>query len=250
MLKGECLAIVEEQERRLHTGDFLFTPPGTNHVLVGAGEAPCVILMVGARKADQEVHYPVSPAAATSERRLVRATDFSAGCLRSGCPVARAAGDDPRRGPLAAQPGSAFRGAANGEHPPRDQRRRLFGERDGRQVLARKLRKPGFAAHRREVRIGQELLRGRQLAPLLAARHPACDTPPGCRRARTDRRGCSRRPGPPVLRLRSAPSGAGSGKQGLPRAGVARPAGQREVAAPAEPTSASAASGLSCRASA
>jgi len=64
VLKGECLAIVEEQERRLRAGDFLFTPPATNHVLVGAGTAPCVVLMVGTRKADEELHYPVSPAAA------------------------------------------------------------------------------------------------------------------------------------------------------------------------------------------
>ena len=61
MLKGECLAIVEEQERRLRAGDFLFTPPGTNHVLVGAGTAPCVILMVGTRKADQERALPGEP---------------------------------------------------------------------------------------------------------------------------------------------------------------------------------------------
>ena len=64
VLKGECLAIVEEQEWHLRTGDFLLTPPGTNHVLVGAGSAPCVVLMVGTRKADQELHYPLSPAAA------------------------------------------------------------------------------------------------------------------------------------------------------------------------------------------
>jgi uncharacterized cupin superfamily protein len=74
VLKGECLAIVEEQERRLRAGDFLVTPPGTNHVLVGAGTAPCVILMVGTRKADQELHYPVSPMAARHGASVERAT--------------------------------------------------------------------------------------------------------------------------------------------------------------------------------
>ena len=74
VLRGECLAIVEEQERRLRVGDFLFTPPGTNHVLVGAGPAPCVVLMVGTRKADQELHYPVSPAASRHGASVERAT--------------------------------------------------------------------------------------------------------------------------------------------------------------------------------
>ncbi len=86
MLKGECLAIVEEQERRLHVGDFLLTPPGTNHVLVGAGTAPCVILMVGARRADQEVHYPVSPAAAHFGASAVRATDSPPDAYAQGAP--------------------------------------------------------------------------------------------------------------------------------------------------------------------
>lgn len=86
VLKGECLAIVEEQERRLRTGDFLFTPPGTNHVLVGAGEAPCVILMVGARKADQEVHYPVSPAAARYGASVAQATSSVAEAYAQGSP--------------------------------------------------------------------------------------------------------------------------------------------------------------------
>ncbi len=86
VLKGECLAIVEEQERRLCTGDFLFTPPGTNHVLVGAGEAPCVILMVGARKAGQEVHYPVSPAAARHGASVAQATSSVPEAYAQGSP--------------------------------------------------------------------------------------------------------------------------------------------------------------------
>ena len=74
VLRGECLAIVEGQDRHLCAGDFLLTPPGTDHVLVGAGTAPCVILMVGTRKADQELHYPVSPAAARYGASVAHAT--------------------------------------------------------------------------------------------------------------------------------------------------------------------------------
>ena len=63
VLAGECLLLVEGQERPLQTWDFFHSPPGTEHVLVGAGEGPCVILMAGARSSDWEVTYPVSEVA-------------------------------------------------------------------------------------------------------------------------------------------------------------------------------------------
>ena len=49
VLAGEALLIVEGQERALRQWDFVHCPPGTNHVLVGAGDAPCLVLAVGAR---------------------------------------------------------------------------------------------------------------------------------------------------------------------------------------------------------
>jgi uncharacterized cupin superfamily protein len=64
VLSGECIAIVEEQERPMRAGDFLHAPPGTAHVFVGAGDGPCAILMVGTRKDPEEVLYPVSETAA------------------------------------------------------------------------------------------------------------------------------------------------------------------------------------------
>jgi uncharacterized cupin superfamily protein len=63
VLSGECVAIVEEEERRLRAWDFLHCPPGTRHVFVGMGSEPCVILMVGARTRKREVVYPHSKAA-------------------------------------------------------------------------------------------------------------------------------------------------------------------------------------------
>jgi len=56
VLDGECLLIVEEQERRLQRWDFVHCPPHTKHIFVGAGERPCVLLGVG----DHSVRYPVS----------------------------------------------------------------------------------------------------------------------------------------------------------------------------------------------
>ena len=64
VLSGECILLVEGEERRLRAWDFVHSPPGTEHIFVGAGDEPCVILMVGSRYEDWRVHYPVSELAA------------------------------------------------------------------------------------------------------------------------------------------------------------------------------------------
>ena len=58
VLSGECLLIVEGQERRLRAWDFFHAAPGTTHAFVGAGDKPCVILMVGARSEHGTILYP------------------------------------------------------------------------------------------------------------------------------------------------------------------------------------------------
>jgi uncharacterized cupin superfamily protein len=60
VLSGECLLLVEGQERRLKAWDFVHCPPETEHIFVAAGARPCVIVMVGARPEGQSVRYPVS----------------------------------------------------------------------------------------------------------------------------------------------------------------------------------------------
>ena len=60
VLAGECVLLVEGEERRLRRWDFVHCPPWTEHVFVGAGEGPCAILMVGTRRPDDEVVYPAS----------------------------------------------------------------------------------------------------------------------------------------------------------------------------------------------
>jgi uncharacterized cupin superfamily protein len=64
VLAGECVAVVDEQERTLGQWDFLHCPAGTAHALIGAGDGPCAILMTGARSADATIVYPVSETAA------------------------------------------------------------------------------------------------------------------------------------------------------------------------------------------
>jgi uncharacterized cupin superfamily protein len=50
VLSGECLLLVEGEERRLRAWDFVHCPPDTEHIFVGAGDGPCVIFMAGARR--------------------------------------------------------------------------------------------------------------------------------------------------------------------------------------------------------
>jgi quercetin dioxygenase-like cupin family protein len=58
VLSGECALIVENEERRLRPWDFFRCALWTEHAFVGAGEAPCVILMAGPRSGPG-VRYPV-----------------------------------------------------------------------------------------------------------------------------------------------------------------------------------------------
>jgi uncharacterized cupin superfamily protein len=63
VLAGECLVVIEEDERRLTAWDFVHCPPGTAHVFVGVGDGPCVILMVGGRTGERSLLYPRSDVA-------------------------------------------------------------------------------------------------------------------------------------------------------------------------------------------
>jgi uncharacterized cupin superfamily protein len=59
VLSGECLLLVEGEERPLGQWDFVHCPAWTEHVFVGAGNGPCTILMVGVRPEREELRYPV-----------------------------------------------------------------------------------------------------------------------------------------------------------------------------------------------
>jgi uncharacterized cupin superfamily protein len=57
VLAGECLLLVEGEERRLQAWDFVHCPPHTEHIFVGAGDGPCVIFMAGGRTAARDTVY-------------------------------------------------------------------------------------------------------------------------------------------------------------------------------------------------
>jgi uncharacterized cupin superfamily protein len=74
VLSGECLLIVEEQERPLRQWDYFHCPPGTRHVIVGAGAGPCAVLMIGARRRQETSGYPTSEVAAKYGASVSEAT--------------------------------------------------------------------------------------------------------------------------------------------------------------------------------
>jgi uncharacterized cupin superfamily protein len=54
VLAGEALLLVEGSERPLRQWDFVHCPPQTKHIIIGAGDGPCVVLGVGARQHQTE----------------------------------------------------------------------------------------------------------------------------------------------------------------------------------------------------
>jgi uncharacterized cupin superfamily protein len=77
VLHGECLAIVDGEERPMRQWDLLHCPAGIDHVFVGAGDRPCAVLMIGSRRRD-EAHYPVNEVAAKYGAFVQTATDVPA----------------------------------------------------------------------------------------------------------------------------------------------------------------------------
>jgi uncharacterized cupin superfamily protein len=85
VLSGECTLLVEGEERRLRQWDFFRSPPGTEHIFVGAGDGPCAIFMAGGRAGGTDIRYPKSEFAArhgasareeTSDPRQAYSADF------------------------------------------------------------------------------------------------------------------------------------------------------------------------------
>jgi quercetin dioxygenase-like cupin family protein len=80
VVAGECLLIVEGEERRLRTWDYFHCPGGTEHAIVAAGEAAAVVVAVGARGrgVGGGVVYTVSDVAARHGVSVPRETTSSA----------------------------------------------------------------------------------------------------------------------------------------------------------------------------
>jgi uncharacterized cupin superfamily protein len=57
VLMGECVLIVEDEERQLRTWDFVHCPPMVGHTFVNTGDEPCVLVATGNRREDLERIY-------------------------------------------------------------------------------------------------------------------------------------------------------------------------------------------------
>jgi uncharacterized cupin superfamily protein len=67
VLDGEALLIVDGEERPLQRWDFVHTPAGVPHVIVGAGEG-CVVLAIGAREHQDSEDWGAYPVDETAQR--------------------------------------------------------------------------------------------------------------------------------------------------------------------------------------
>jgi uncharacterized cupin superfamily protein len=74
VLHGECLVILEGEERALRQWDYVHCPAGAEHVFIGAGDGPCAVLMIGCRR-DHKAHYPVNELAAKYNASVKEATN-------------------------------------------------------------------------------------------------------------------------------------------------------------------------------
>jgi uncharacterized cupin superfamily protein len=57
VVEGECLLIVEGEERTLRRWGYFHCAPNTTHAFVGAGDGPCVIVTVGLRDPEGSILY-------------------------------------------------------------------------------------------------------------------------------------------------------------------------------------------------
>jgi quercetin dioxygenase-like cupin family protein len=74
VVSGECILVIEGEERPLRAWDFVHCPPWTEHAFVGAGGGPCVIVMAGSRADGFEVVYAVDDVAAKHAASVLEET--------------------------------------------------------------------------------------------------------------------------------------------------------------------------------
>jgi uncharacterized cupin superfamily protein len=74
VLTGECVAVVEDEERRMRRWDYFHSPAGTAHITVGAGDEPCAILMFGSPDPRRKVEWIANETAAAYGASVARTT--------------------------------------------------------------------------------------------------------------------------------------------------------------------------------
>jgi uncharacterized cupin superfamily protein len=100
VLAGECLLLVQGEERRLIAWDFFHCPGGTRHAVVGAGDGPSLVLAFGARGGRKGIEYLPDAAAQSHGAAVEQATKkFADAYARFPRPTRIRCGDDWLPGP-------------------------------------------------------------------------------------------------------------------------------------------------------
>jgi uncharacterized cupin superfamily protein len=74
VLSGECIAVIESGERRMRRWDYFHSPAGTEHVIVGAGDGPCLMFMFGSPDPRRKVEWIANETAAKHGASVARTT--------------------------------------------------------------------------------------------------------------------------------------------------------------------------------
>ena len=85
VLSGECVLLVEGEERHLKAWDFVHCPAWTEHVFGGSGDGPCAILAVGGRTGAGVV-YPASELAQRHGAGVAQETSEPAEAYKDAAP--------------------------------------------------------------------------------------------------------------------------------------------------------------------
>jgi uncharacterized cupin superfamily protein len=88
VVSGECLLIVDGEERPLRQWDYFHCPPGLEHMVVGAGDGPAFLIAVGGRTGERDTVYPVNAVAARHGASVERETTDASEAY-AGYPAAR-----------------------------------------------------------------------------------------------------------------------------------------------------------------
>jgi quercetin dioxygenase-like cupin family protein len=94
VVSGECVLVIEGEERQLKQWDFVHCPPWTKHTFVGAGDEPCAIVMVGNRVGGFEVVYAVDDVAAKYDASVLEETSKPDEAYKRFGPEGRSAYED------------------------------------------------------------------------------------------------------------------------------------------------------------
>jgi uncharacterized cupin superfamily protein len=81
VIAGEPVLIIEGEERPLRQWDYVHCPPETNHIIVGAGSAPSVVLAMSSREqigTDEWGRYTVDPVAQRHNAGVAEETNDAA----------------------------------------------------------------------------------------------------------------------------------------------------------------------------